>query len=590
MDFDPTTAKPAEAQPAFDPATAKPVTPAAPAAATFDPSTAKPIDTTPAAPGQLPDLGGTATPGRSELADRLVQAKTDLANQQAMAVERSKVRAKFLPPQDPDTGVYTFNTEDPDFSRRMTQFRAMPTGAIFWGTDSKQHVKTDDGKIADLPEDKWVFPPPSSTPGGAFAMGAGQNLAPTAAGLAAAGATNRMLSVIPGATTTVPGRLLSGVAALGAGLGVGAGTAVLQRKAEEAVAPELVEQEMRDMLQQPVAYKAGSIAANLPFFRPGFNPRAVVSGNLTPAAIGAGISGGQSILSGDPDWKQHMAENALIFGLMGKPTELGETILGAHLPAAKADLEAQLAAVRKARTEPAAPVATPLSPEAQADLAEEQRVAVANRAAEAAEASPWPAGVRKPGEAIPMPAGQPILALPEPQTFPTELEAVAKARADVEKAAMEPTSTPPTELEAVAKAKSQVEADNAAAGQVGITPDELRWRRTVESMAGGPRKDVGPAFDPTTAKPIEPAPAATGSGEPPAAESTESTPEKPAAKLGPIEENPMPKEFEGEKVRLPVQNAETGEPEEMDMPADRAHKVFVDRINILNKVIDCLGA
>ena len=90
---------------------------------------------------------------------------------------------------------------------------------------------------------------------------------------------------------------------------------------------------------------------------------------------------------------------------------------------------------------------------------------------------------------------------------PTELAtqgkvlANAKVNADVkaasQEATMQGTDVAPAELDAMSKALDEAKANQAAAGQAGVTPAELAQKRKVLSMAGGPR----PAGDGVLAAP-----------------------------------------------------------------------------------------
>ena len=274
----------------------------------------------------LPDLGGVPTPQSKAEADQLLRSinaqSAQISGQEKQLEEKAKYRSHFLPYQSPETGVYIFDTMEKDRARLGKQFEAMPDGSRY-NVGYKQYIKLNNDQITEVPEDQQVLEPVPSTPSGAGGRAFGEGVGPMGVGLMAAGSTSRAIQSLP-----LHPVLKVGIP-LAVGLGASAGQAFMQRKIEERVAPELVEQERRDAEQQPGAVRLGSLVSTLPFFRPGLNlNQGIIRGNLMPAAVGAGVSGAQSLVTGDPDWLAKAGENAAMFGLMGRPTSYGERLMG----------------------------------------------------------------------------------------------------------------------------------------------------------------------------------------------------------------------------------------------------------------------
>lgn len=219
-------------------------------------------------------------------------------------------------------------------------------GSIGFGTPDAPTIQ-DDKRFQALTEGakQMVLDElhPNSTASAAFGRGFERSLPGATESVAAMGAVQPLLQPLDQFGTA--GRLAHvGGTIIAAALGPLAGNKLLPQVPDNAQQAQI----NADETQHPVASQIGGMAANLPFFRPGFGGNGSLAKNIiTPVAsgvVGAAAQGAQEIASGMPSGA---LQRVLIAGggnaLLGKPTGLGLALTGGSAVPASLSEEAELA-------------------------------------------------------------------------------------------------------------------------------------------------------------------------------------------------------------------------------------------------------
>ena len=408
----------------------------------------------------------------------------------------------------------------------------------------------------------------TTSAGGAFGRAAGEQLAPTAAMVAggeagaAAGVAGSAWAGLPteGAAPAVAGVLGGLIGGMGAYWGASKAQKYAFSKLFPNASKEFDRYTYTDWQQHPFAVTAGNVvpmAASMGFaspaqMRPGVEgllklakgeatteAERVAAGQLgqhlgTQVGFGATVGALDPLLHGQKPTVGGVAQNiiqALVFGKVEHPAEGAERGEAAR-PEEPPPKEGATAQANEPQRPPEIPKAhwDKMSPDLKAEFA-----AKLSEEAPKTEQGATPAPISNENAA--KATEQPANANPEGQAIPKPVEGAGNA-------------------------------GNQLPAEAGTQPAPA-----AAIAAGAP---AAPATAPEVAG---------GTAENKAADAAESK----GAKEIPIEQQPKPPELKDQPVKLEVTRGKSGDKVEIEMTAEKAHKMMTDRIATLNRVIDCIG-